>query len=88
MSATALALRCFADRAAQAIEGEAARERIGFACFAVEDYLPGVFGVAAFVLVGMGYYFLYSRKRLVAQAPEEEIALIAAAESELARSAD
>jgi len=54
-----------------------------FACFAVSDYRPGVAGAAVFVVIGMAYYFLYSRKRLVAQAPEEEIALIAEAESEL-----
>jgi ethanolamine permease len=54
-----------------------------FACFAVREYLPGVAGTAVFVVIGMGYYFAYSRKRLVAQAPEEEIALIAQAEKEL-----
>lgn len=53
------------------------------ACFAVTDYRPGVAGTAVFVIVGMAYYFLYSRSRLVAQAPEEEIALIAEAEKEL-----
>lgn len=45
------------------------------ACFAVEDYRPGVVGTAVFVLLAMAYYFLYSRHRLVAQAPEEAIAL-------------
>ena len=53
------------------------------ACFAVSDYRPGVAGAAVFVVIGMAYYFLYSRKRLVAQAPEEEIALIAEGEKEL-----
>ena len=33
--------------------------------------------VAGFLAVGIGYYLLYSRHRLVAQAPEEEVALLA-----------
>ncbi|QDT51477.1 putative amino acid permease YhdG [Symmachiella dynata] len=44
---------------------------------------PGVWGVAIFVFVGIVYFFLYSRHHLVAQAPEEEDALIAQAEHEL-----
>jgi ethanolamine permease len=35
------------------------------------------------ILVGLAYFALYSRHRLVAEAPEEEFALIAAAEAEL-----
>jgi ethanolamine permease len=54
------------------------------ACFANPDYLPGVYGVAAFLIIGLLYFIFYSRKKLVAQAPEEEVALIAAAEKELA----
>jgi ethanolamine permease len=47
------------------------------------DYRPAVVGVAIFVVAGMIYFALYSRHRLVAQAPEEENALIAEAEHEL-----
>lgn len=54
------------------------------ACFSVPDYRPSVVGTAIFVAVGMAYYFLYSRQRLVAQAPEEEVAMIHHAEEELA----
>jgi ethanolamine permease len=35
--------------------------------------------------VAVAYFGLYSRKRLVAQAPEEEFAALAAAEAELTR---
>jgi ethanolamine permease len=54
-----------------------------FATFAVEEYRPAIWGVAAFLMAGMLYFALYSRHHLVAQAPEEENALIAAAETEL-----
>ncbi len=54
------------------------------ACFVNTDYLPGVYGVAVFLIIGLAYFAFYSRHRLVAQAPEEEVALIAAAEKELA----
>ncbi|MCA9027462.1 MAG: ethanolamine permease [Planctomycetaceae bacterium] len=54
------------------------------ATFTIEEYRPAVVGVALFVLMGVAYFGLYSRHRLVAQAPEEENALIAEAESELA----
>jgi ethanolamine permease len=47
-------------------------------------YRPGVYGVAVFMALMLAYYFVYSRHRLVAQAPEEEQALIKAAEAELA----
>jgi ethanolamine permease len=53
------------------------------ATFAVEDYRPGVYGVAAFLIIAVIYFGLYSSKRLVAQAPEEEVALIQDAEKEL-----
>ncbi len=54
------------------------------ACFAEPTYRPGVYGVAIFLLVAIVYFALYSRNRLVAQAPEEEVALMAAAQKELA----
>jgi ethanolamine permease len=54
------------------------------ATFFVADYRPAVIGVAVFLVLGIGYFFFYSRHRLVAQAPEEENALIADAERELA----
>lgn len=53
------------------------------ACFADPDYRPGVYGTAIFLAIGLLYYFGYSRRRLVAQAPEEEVALIAKAAKEL-----
>jgi len=54
------------------------------ATFAVEEYRPAVYATALFLLVGIVYFLVYSRHHLVAQAPEEENALIAEAESELA----
>lgn len=54
------------------------------ATLTVEEYRPAVIGVVAFLLIGIAYFALYSRSRLVAQAPEEENALIAEAERELA----
>ena len=36
-----------------------------------------------FLVISILYFFLYSKNRLVAQAPEEEMALIAKAEKEL-----
>ena len=38
------------------------------ACFAVQQYRPGVLGTAIFLVVGMVYYFVFGRMRLVAQA--------------------
>jgi ethanolamine permease len=54
------------------------------ATLSVADYRPAVVGVLLFLIAGMLYFALYSRHHLVAQAPEEENALIAAAEQELA----
>ena len=39
--------------------------------------------MALFLVAAVLYFLLYSRKRLVAQAPEEEVALIAEARKEL-----
>ena len=41
-----------------------------------EDFRSGIYGVAAFLVLGMVYYLVYSRHRLVAQAPGEEVALL------------
>jgi ethanolamine permease len=54
------------------------------ACFSTPDYRPAVVGVAGFVAVAIGYFGLHSRRHLVAQAPEEENALLAEAQKELA----
>ncbi|MGH7494155.1 MAG: ethanolamine permease [bacterium] len=56
------------------------------ATFAVPDYRPGVLGVAMFLLIALLYFWVHSSKRLVAQAPEEEVALILEAEKQLAHS--
>jgi ethanolamine permease len=53
------------------------------ATFAAEQYRPAVYGVALFLVIALLYFALYSSKRLVAQAPEEEVALIQEAEKEL-----
>ena len=53
------------------------------ATFSLPEYRSGVVGVAVFLIVGIVYFFAYSRHHLVAQAPEEENALIAEAEQEL-----
>ncbi|MBL8092080.1 MAG: ethanolamine permease [Anaerolineales bacterium] len=53
------------------------------ATFAIEANRPGVYGTLIFVVAMYIYYWVYSRHHLVAQAPEEEIALIAEAEKEL-----
>jgi ethanolamine permease len=42
-----------------------------------------ILGTVGAILVGLAYFWLYSRHRLVAEAPEEEFALIEAAEAEL-----
>jgi ethanolamine permease len=54
------------------------------ACLSVEEYRPAVWGTALFLAAAVLYFCFYSSKRLVAQAPEEEVALVAAAERELA----
>jgi len=54
-----------------------------FACFANSDYRPGVYGVAVFLIVAILYFAFYSRSHLVAQAPEEEVALMESAQKEL-----
>jgi ethanolamine permease len=53
------------------------------ACFADPGYRPGVWGVAIFVAAMTLYFFLYSRHRLVARAPEEENALLSRALQEI-----
>lgn len=53
------------------------------ATFINPDYRPGVIGVAVFYVVGLVYFALWSRHRLVAEAPEEEFALVEAAQAEL-----
>lgn len=45
------------------------------ATFAVESYRPAVYGVALFLGLALLYYGLYSRHRLVGNAPEEAAAL-------------
>lgn len=45
------------------------------ACFANPDFRPAVWATAVFLLGAVGYFVVYSRTRLVAQAPEERIAL-------------
>jgi ethanolamine permease len=53
------------------------------ATFATDAYRPAVVGVAIFLVIALIYFALYSSKRLVAQAPEEEVALIVEAQKEL-----
>ena len=47
-----------------------------FACFSVPDYRPGLWGVSIFLVVAILYFLLYSKNQLVAQAPEEKVALM------------
>lgn len=54
-----------------------------FACFSDPAYRPGVWGVAVFLGVMIAYFFFYSRKKLVARAPEEEDALVDRAMKEI-----
>ena len=49
--------------------------------FVVDSFAAGCTLVVMVVL--MAYFFLYSRKHLVGNAPEEEFAALQAAESEL-----
>jgi len=55
-----------------------------FACFSIEAYRPGVWGTAIFLAICVVYYFVHSSRHLVAQAPEEEVALMSEAQKELA----
>ncbi|MGK7876878.1 MAG: amino acid permease [Xenococcaceae cyanobacterium] len=48
-----------------------------FACFSVADYRPGIWGISIALVVALLYFFLQSRNRIVAQAPEEMAALMA-----------
>jgi ethanolamine permease len=45
------------------------------ACFSTPEYRPAVVGTAVFLALALLYFAVYSRHRLVAQAPEERIAL-------------
>ena len=47
------------------------------------EYRPGVYGVAIFLGAGIIYFLVYSRHHLVANAPEEEVALISQAKDKL-----
>lgn len=51
---------------------------------AVEANRPGVYGTAIFFAVMLIYFAVYSSKKLVAQSPEEEVALVRKSEAELA----
>lgn len=53
--------------------------------FANPSYRPAVYGVAIWYALGLAYFFFYGRNKLVAQAPEEEFALLAEAGKELRR---
>lgn len=55
------------------------------ACFQVEDYRRGMYGVVLLLALALLYFVFYSRKRLVLQAPEEEAALLERAQAELTR---
>lgn len=46
------------------------------ACLSIPAYQPGAWGVAIVLIVAIFYFLLYSKKHLVAQAPEEKAALI------------
>ncbi len=54
------------------------------ATFMDDTFRPAIYCVVVFVVLGVIYFLAYSRHHLVAQAPEEEDALIADAENELA----
>jgi ethanolamine permease len=53
------------------------------ATVALEENRPGVVGSGIFLGVMFAYYWLYSRHRLVANSPEEAIALVRHAEQEI-----
>jgi ethanolamine permease len=54
------------------------------ACFSTPEYRTGVWGVAVFLAVAILFFWFHSRHHLVAQAPEEESALLDEAQKELA----
>jgi ethanolamine permease len=54
------------------------------ATFASREYRPAVVSMAVFVALAIAYFLLHSRHHLVAQAPEEEAALLAEIKKELA----
>lgn len=54
-----------------------------FATMAIEGNRPGVIGTAIFMAVMIAFFYGYSRNKLVARAPEEEAAMVAAAQAEL-----
>jgi ethanolamine permease len=54
------------------------------ACFSIPAYRPAVMGVAIFLGAAIAYFMVHSRHRLVAQAPEEQIALGAGSRDSLA----
>ncbi len=53
------------------------------ACFSVPEYRFGVAGVAVFLAIAILFFWFHSRHHLVAQAPEEESALLEKAQKEL-----
>jgi ethanolamine permease len=46
-----------------------------FACFVDPDYRFGVWGVSIFMVAAIAFFWIFSRHRLVARAPEEKAAL-------------
>ena len=52
--------------------------------FSTPEYRSGVWGVTAFLAVAILFFWFHSRHHLVAQAPEEENALLNEAQKELA----
>ena len=55
------------------------------ATFSVPEFRPGMYGVAIFLVIGLAWFLCYSRHHLVAQAPEEEVALLSEAHRELSQ---
>jgi len=53
-------------------------------CFLMQENSSGVWGVAAFLAAAILFFWFHSRHHLVAQAPEEESALLDQAQRELA----
>lgn len=46
------------------------------ACLSTPNYQVGIWGVSVFLFLAILYFFLHSRYQLVAQAPEEKVALM------------